>query len=239
MFDELIRIHKERLTEFVNLKSPGSKGSKAWLTAGSEINKLFEGDKLPSVDAVKAVYNKYKKKYQFCDMLFFYMTSQFQYFHLIIPFENRDFYGELYKVFCQAYDHEKYRNEEIQLSDSKQQKIDAIKDLEYKKYVNYIPMIENSNLHEAFKNEIIESLNEQDGEIVVHLDDCLYVLKEFGFNVDDLTPDEDVKLENYLKKYIFECIPDFPYEIMTEDYCTIFEPGIKYNFSPSHLPIKI
>jgi hypothetical protein len=95
-------------------------------------------------------------------------------------------------------------------------------------------LVENSNLCEDFKSQILDSLNDG-GDIIIHLDECLYFLQSEGINTSE---EDELKLVNYLKKYISENIPSFPYVITTEDYVVIFEPDVQYDFSDDELPRK-
>ena len=101
-----------------------------------------------------------------------------------------------------------------------------------------IDYIENSKLYSLFKTEIITSLNNSQDNVIIHLDDCLHFLDQREFKVWGLSPEEDAKLENYLLKYLSEEIPDFPFEIITEDYVVLYEPNEVYNFNENELPQK-
>jgi hypothetical protein len=92
--------------------------------------------------------------------------------------------------------------------------------------------IKQSNIDDSFKEELLEDFE------TIHLDNCLEFLKSQGFKTWNLSNKEDLKLDNYLKKYISECIPDYPFVITTEDYCVIYEPNKIYSFSESDLPEK-
>lgn len=101
---------------------------------------------------------------------------------------------------------------------------------------NYIQtLVKNSKLNKQFKSEILES---EPDDIIIELDSCLDFLEKRGFKIFNLTEEEDVKLENYLKKYFSENIPNFPYAIYTEDGVEIFNPNKKYSFSKDELPKK-
>lgn len=116
--------------------------------------------------------------------------------------------------------------------------------------------IKKSQLNEDFKQELIECIDEiietdneiklgtcdpifKNDEFIIHLDVCLEFLESLGFEVEDLSPADDKKLENYLQLYLYTSIPLFPHEITTEDYVTIFKPNVRYNFTSHELPVQV
>ena len=106
MFDYLIKDNKKRTTAYVNLKAHGVKNNKMWDKVGKQITTLIgEDDIVPDLKDVQKIYNKYNR-YKFCDYLFFYMTDQFNFNHLIninrfriVIFIIVNFIRTIYKFF--------------------------------------------------------------------------------------------------------------------------------------------
>lgn len=108
-----------------------------------------------------------------------------------------------------------------------------------KTVLHIIKIINNSTLCKEFKKELKKSVNNNNGEFIIHLDECLEFLKNKGFNIRNITKDEDIKLKNYLIQYISQNISNFPFLITTEDYVILFDPlNTNVKFSKSELPKK-
>jgi len=104
-------------------------------------------------------------------------------------------------------------------------------------------MIKDSKLSKVFKDELISGIkdmidNDED-YVICELDACMDFLKKSGFKTWNLSNDEDLKLENYLKKYFSDNLKNFSIPITTEDYVVLYEPNKSYNYNVDQLPQKL
>ena len=106
------------------------------------------------------------------------------------------------------------------------------------KIKDFIPEIMNLPINKILKEGMAERLTNDaeeyetmeellhdmgDGQtLICELDVCLEYLSSLGYKTTELTPDEDSELEQILEKHLSDNLKDFPYDIMTEDYCLLY-----------------